>query len=165
MRAETCRPAKPTTTTPWWRLASSSPPQSFWPCRSDADTDAHGAHVLTIAIFLPVAAAAVLALLPRRLRSQAGARQPADDPWASRLRLIASMVGLVPLLIRLGAWARFDGGGGFELVESSEWIPTLGVGYRVVVAGLTLPLALMTALLFAVAIAYPVDLRGRPDRK
>jgi NADH-quinone oxidoreductase subunit M len=118
--------------------------------------------VLTIAIFLPIAAAAVLALLPRRLRSQTEAGPAADDPWASRLRLIASVVGVVPLLILLGAWARFDGGGGFELVESSEWIPTLGVGYRVGVDGLSLPLALMTALLFAVAIAYPVDLRGRP---
>jgi NADH-quinone oxidoreductase subunit M len=118
--------------------------------------------VLTIAIFLPVAAAAVLALLPRRLRSQPEAGPAADDPWASRLRLIASVVGVVPLLILLGAWARFDGGGGFELVESSEWIPTLGVGYRVGVDGLSLPLALMTALVFAVAIAYPVDLRGRP---
>src|SRR3546814_8871485 len=108
MRAETCRPAKPTTTTPSWRWASSSPPQSFWPCRADADTDAHGAHVLTIAIFLPVAAAAVLALLPRRLRSQAEAGQAGDDPWASRLRLIASVVGLVPLLLLLGAWARLD---------------------------------------------------------
>jgi NADH-quinone oxidoreductase subunit M len=116
--------------------------------------------VLTLAIFLPIAAAAVLALLPRRLRSDVG---PAgDDPWTSRLRLIASVVGAVPLLILLGAWARFDGGGGFELVESSEWIPTLGVGYRVGIDGLSLPLALMTALVFAVAIAYPVDLRGRP---
>jgi len=116
--------------------------------------------VLTLAIFLPIAAAAVFALLPRRLRSDV---DPAgDDPWTSRLRLIAGVVGAVPLLILLGAWARFDGGGGFELVESSEWIPTLGVGYRVGIDGLSLPLALMTALVFAVAIAYPVDLRGRP---
>ncbi|QYG94294.1 NADH-quinone oxidoreductase subunit M [Iamia sp. SCSIO 61187] len=116
--------------------------------------------MLTIAIFLPIAAAAVFALLPRRLRSDVG--PAADDPWASRLRLIASVVGVVPLVILLGAWARFDGGDRFELVESSEWIPTLGVGYRVGVDGLSLPLALMTALVFAVAIAYPVDLRGRP---
>ena len=100
--------------------------------------------MLTLAIFLPIAAAAVFALLPRRLRSDV---DPAgDDPWTSRLRLIASVVGAVPLLILLGAWARFDGGGGFELVESSEWIPTLGVGYRVGIDGLSLPLALMTAL-------------------
>ncbi|QGG94136.1 complex I subunit 4 family protein [Actinomarinicola tropica] len=116
--------------------------------------------MLTLAIFLPIAAAAVFALLPRRLRSDVDPAR--DDPWTSRLRLVASVVGAVPLLILLGAWARFDGGGGFELVESSEWIPTLGVGYRVGIDGLSLPLALMTAFVFAVAIAYPVDLRGRP---
>ena len=118
--------------------------------------------MLTLAIFLPIAAAAVFALLPRRLRSQVDIGLSVVDPWASRLRLIASVVGVVPLVILLGAWARFDGDGGFELVESTEWIPTLGVGYRVGVDGLSLPLALMTAVLFAVAIAYPVDLRGRP---
>src|SRR3546814_17116771 len=123
MRAETCRPAKPTTTTPSWRWASSSPPQSFWPCRADADTDAHGAHVLTIAIFLPVAAAAVLARLPRRLRSQPEAGQPADDPWASRLRLIASMVGLLPMPLPLRACAPVDAGGGFATVASKEVPP------------------------------------------
>jgi len=117
--------------------------------------------VLTFAIFLPIAAAAVLALLPRRLRSlpETGTT---DDPWTSRIRLFASVVGVVPLLVLLGAWARFDGTGGFELVESTDWIPTLGVGYRVGIDGLSLPLALMTAFVFAVAIAYPIDLRGRP---
>ena len=118
--------------------------------------------MLTFAIFLPIVAAAVFALLPRRLRSQVEVGPPQEDPWASRLRLIASVIGVVPLVVLLAAWARFDGDGGFELVESSEWIPTLGVGYRVGVDGLSLPLALMTAVLFAVAIAYPVDLRGRP---
>ena len=118
--------------------------------------------MLTFAIFLPIVAAAVFALLPRRLRSQVEVGPAQKDPWASRLRLIASVIGVVPLVVLLGAWARFDGDGGFELVESSEWIPTLGVGYRVGVDGPSLPLALMTAVLFAVAIAYPVDLRGRP---
>jgi len=116
--------------------------------------------VLTIAIFLPITAAAVIALLPRRLRSGEG--PAADARWASRLRLVASAIGAVPLAILVAAWVRFDGSGGFELVESTEWIPTLGVGYRVGVDGLSLPLLLMTALVFAVAIAFPVDLRGRP---
>src|SRR3546814_12549617 len=60
------------------------------------------------------------------------------------------------------AWLRFDGDGGFELVESMSWIPSIGVSYRVGVDGLSLPLAAMSALLFLVAVAYPADLRGRP---
>lgn len=116
--------------------------------------------MLTIAIFLPIAAAAVFALLPRGHRS--GAEPAANELWASRLRLVASVIGVLPLGLLVAAWVRFEGDGGFELVESSEWIPSLGVSYRVGVDGLSLPLALMTALVFAVAIAYPVDLRGRP---
>jgi NADH-quinone oxidoreductase subunit M len=67
----------------------------------------------------------------------------------------------VPLALVMAVWVRFEGTGGFEQIEELEWIPTLGIAYRVGVDGLSLPLAAMTALLFVVAIAYPVDLRGR----
>jgi NADH-quinone oxidoreductase subunit M len=105
--------------------------------------------VLTIAIFVPIAAAIVLALAPSE-RSVKG------------VRIAATAIAILPLLVMLVAWIRFDGGDGFELIESAEWIPTLGVGYVVGVDGISLPLAAMTALIFVVAIAYPVDWRGRP---
>jgi NADH-quinone oxidoreductase subunit M len=123
--------------------------------------------VLSAAIFLPIVAASVLALLPRGGRRAgapegAGAGPVPADTREGRLRLIATVVAAVPLVLLVVAWVRFDGGGGgFELTESQEWIPTLGVAYRVGVDGLSLPLALMTALVFVVATAYPVDLRGR----
>jgi NADH-quinone oxidoreductase subunit M len=78
-----------------------------------------------------------------------------------RLQLAAAAVAAVPLALLAVAWGRFEGTGGFELVEAADWIPTLGIGYRVGVDGLSLPLAVMTALIFVVATAYPVDLRGR----
>jgi NADH-quinone oxidoreductase subunit M len=121
--------------------------------------------VLTAAIFAPLVAGAVFGLLPRRRPASEPESQHAPegpDPWSQRLRLAATVIGAVPLVLLVGAWIRFDGAGGFELVESREWIPTLGVGYRVGVDGLSLPLAVMTAVIFVVAIAYPVDLRGRP---
>src|SRR3546814_12724545 len=59
------------------------------------------------------------------------------------------------------AWLRFDGDGGFELVESMSWIPSIGVSYRVGVDGLPLPLAATSAPLFLVAVASTADLRGR----
>ena len=84
--------------------------------------------------------------------------------WISegQLQAAATAVAAVPLALLAVAWLRFEGTGGFELVEAARWIPTLDVGYRVGVDGLSLPLAAMTALLFVVSIAYPVDLRGRP---
>lgn len=109
--------------------------------------------MLTAAIFVPILAAAVLALLPR-------SRGLAANPRA--LTLIATVVAAVPLVLLGIAWLRFDNAPGFTQVESVPWIPTLGIAYRVGVDGLSLPLAAMTALVFTVAVAYPVDLRGRP---
>ncbi|MGI9118746.1 MAG: complex I subunit 4 family protein [Acidimicrobiales bacterium] len=103
--------------------------------------------MLTAAIVVPLAGAVAL-LLANRL-----GQRPT--------RLVALAVASVPLVVMALAWARFDGSGRFELVESAPWIPTLGVGYKVGVDGLSLPLAAMSALLFVVSMAYPVDLRGR----
>jgi NADH-quinone oxidoreductase subunit M len=126
--------------------------------------------VLTAAIFLPILAAVAFAFVPR---SVSGALASADDAPAAppeghvraaerRLQAAATAVAAVPLVLLVVAWLRFQGTGAFELVEAVAWIPTLGVGYRVGVDGLSLPLAAMTALIFVVSIAYPVDLRGRP---
>ena len=110
--------------------------------------------MLTVAIFLPIVVASVLLFLPR---------STASGPHRERrLRAVAAVVAAVPLVIVIAAWLRFEGTGGFEQVEAVDWIPTLGVGYRVGIDGLSLPLVAMTALVFTVAIAYPVDVRGRP---
>ncbi|MBW3575352.1 MAG: NADH-quinone oxidoreductase subunit M [Actinobacteria bacterium] len=103
--------------------------------------------MLSVAIFVPLVAAAAL-LGARRLSERS-------------TRRLALAVSAVPMVVMVVAWTRFDGAGGFELVESVPWIPSLGVGYKVGVDGVSLPLAAMTALLFSVSIAYPVDLRGR----
>ncbi|MBW3579979.1 MAG: NADH-quinone oxidoreductase subunit M, partial [Actinobacteria bacterium] len=103
--------------------------------------------MLSAAIFVPLAAAAVLLVA-----------KPLDE---RATRLLALAVSAVPLVLMVVAWVAFDGRGGFELVESVPWIPSIGVGYKVGVDGVSLPLAAMTALLFSVSIAYPVDLRGR----
>ncbi len=108
--------------------------------------------MLTLAIFIPIIAAVTFALLPRVARFAADERT---------LRAIATVIAAIPLGLLALAWARFQGGGGFEQVEAADWIPTLGIGYRVGLDGLSLPLAAMTALLFVVSIAYPVDFRGR----
>ncbi|MDQ3385855.1 MAG: NADH-quinone oxidoreductase subunit M [Actinomycetota bacterium] len=104
--------------------------------------------MLTTAIFLPLLGAIALLLNPRFT--------------ARTARLFGIATSFVPLAIMVVAWVRFDGGAGFDLVESVPWIPTLGVGYKVGIDGVSLPLAAMTALLFLVCIAYPVDLRDKP---
>lgn len=103
--------------------------------------------MLTLAIFVPLLGAAVLAL--RRQMAERTAR-----------RLAAVIAGL-PLALLLVTWLRFEPGQGFQLIESFTWIPTLGVGYKVGVDGISLPIAAMSALLFLAAIIYPTDLKGR----
>jgi NADH-quinone oxidoreductase subunit M len=132
--------------------------------------------MLTAAIFIPILAAIAVALIPRPRAAASSAAHPgnptastaspganeAQEIFERRLRIAATVVAAFPLLVMVVAWLRFDSTGGFEQVESASWIPTLGIGYRVGVDGLSLPLAAMTALVFVVAIAFPVDLRGRP---
>ncbi|HEX2031494.1 MAG TPA: NADH-quinone oxidoreductase subunit M [Actinomycetota bacterium] len=103
--------------------------------------------MLSAAIFIPLAGAAIVWLLPRgRERVQR---------WSA---LAAASLSLVLLIV---TWLRFEGGGSPEQIESMSWIPTLGVGYKVGVDGVSLPLAAMTALLFLAALVFPEDLRGR----
>jgi len=103
--------------------------------------------VLTAAIFLPLLGALVVAFLP--------------NASERRVRSVATAFATLPMALMVIAWWRFQGVGGFELVEAVAWIPTLGVGYAVGVDGVSLALAAMTALVFLASIIYPVDLKGR----
>lgn len=103
--------------------------------------------MLTLAIFVPLAGAAGVMLLP-----------------AERHRLargFAVAVAAVPLALLVAAWTRFELRAGYQLVEAVDWIPSLGVRYAVGVDGISLPLAAMAALLFVASIAFPVELEGR----
>lgn len=103
--------------------------------------------MLTAATFLPLLGAIFLALRRK------------TDP--ERARWLATAVAAVPLLLLALAWVRFEPGGGIQLVEGGEWIPSLGAGFRLGVDGISLPVAGLTALLFVAATAYPVDTKGR----
>ncbi len=103
--------------------------------------------MLSIAIFVPVVAAVIMLAFPR------------DRPELARWTALG--VSGVPFVVIIAAWARFEGGPGFEMVESLPWIPSIGVSYQVGLDGLSLPLVALTALLFTASIAFPVDLRGR----
>jgi NADH-quinone oxidoreductase subunit M len=62
--------------------------------------------------------------------------------WAS---LAAS---LLTLTLAALAWSRFDGADpGFQFREAAEWLPTVGISYRLGMDGIALVLVLLTALL------------------
>jgi NADH-quinone oxidoreductase subunit M len=107
--------------------------------------------MLTLAILVPLAGALVLTL--RTGISETTAR------WS------AIALALVPLALLVVVWWGFDASAvapPFQAVVEVPWIPTLGVAWRLGVDGVSLPLALMTTLLFAVAVAWPAQTQGRP---
>src|SRR5919109_776917 len=70
------------------------------------------------------------------------------------VRAAALSIALLDLAIALLLLSRFDpAAAGFQFSEPSfEWIPALGVGYRVGVDGISLLLVLLTALLIPISI-------------
>lgn len=103
--------------------------------------------MLSAAIFIPFVAAVALLGFPK------------SRPQLSRWTAVS--VSLIPLGILVVAWIRFNGGPGFELVESTPWIPSIGATYQVGIDGLSLPLLAMSALLFTLSMIFPADLRGK----
>jgi NADH-quinone oxidoreductase subunit M len=104
----------------------------------------------TFAILAPLVAALALVL--------------ARDLGKARARLLATACAALPLLALIVVWAGFDtspAAPAFQNVLEVPWVPTLDVAWRVGVDGMSLALALMSALLFVAAIAWPADTQGR----
>ena len=106
---------------------------------------------LSTIIFLPLAGAIIIALVPG---------------LSSRLtRYIAAFFTLIPLAIAIFLFASFDRSltGAMQFEESISWIPAINASYHLGVDGLSLPLVLLTSLLgfLAVLISWKVELRVR----
>jgi NADH-quinone oxidoreductase subunit M len=103
--------------------------------------------IVSIAVFLPLLGALVLV----------ATRDPAPR--------LAHAVGIASSgLTLLGAvwmWVLGTSGTGFSQVEEVAWIPSLGAAYRVGVDGISLPLVLMTAILFFVSFVFSAHVRER----
>ncbi|MBY5161392.1 complex I subunit 4 family protein [Salsipaludibacter albus] len=105
--------------------------------------------MLTTAILVPLLGAVAVAVLGRR--------------WSDGVaRAVGVGVTIVPLALVVAAWAAFDRSSPelFQLVTEVDWIPTLGVGYRVGVDGIALAVAGVTAVVFTAAVAHPAETRG-----
>lgn len=104
--------------------------------------------MLSIAVFLPVAVGIVLALV--RLPSAV-----VRVTW-----LVTTVVDLA-LLIGLAITADV-GGSGLSHEEQVAWMPAVGSSYHVGVDGLSLPLLLLTAVIFVVCAIWAIRDTDRP---
>lgn len=75
---------------------------------------------------------------------------------------IGLLASAVTLLGALWMWLRGVNPAGFAQIEQISWIPSLGAAYRVGVDGISLPLVLLTALLFFLAFVFSAQLKERP---
>ncbi|APE09461.1 NADH-quinone oxidoreductase subunit M [Rhodococcus sp. 2G] len=95
---------------------------------------------LTILWVLPLLGAAAIAALPARL--------------GSATRSIALTVSIAVLVVAVIVAVGFDRAGErFQFVESHDWIPSFGAGYRLGVDGIALVLVLLTAALVPLLLA------------
>ncbi|MBI3159016.1 MAG: NADH-quinone oxidoreductase subunit M [Chloroflexi bacterium] len=97
---------------------------------------------LTLILFSPAVAAAVIALLPRENKALAR--------WA------AFAASLIPLALTLLVWFAFDAApvaeAGYKFVERRVWYAAIGSAYHLGVDGLSLTMVLLTTLLTPLAI-------------
>ena len=102
--------------------------------------------MLSLLVFLPLAAAAVLVAAPR------------ITDVAARWLWVA--VAAVEVILTVGIWVTYTAPEPGELAfdEQVPWIPGVNSSYHVGVDGLSLPLVIMTAVLFLACAVY--NLRG-----
>ena len=107
--------------------------------------------LVSITLFLPLLGAVLLVALPN-----------ASPRVAHAVGVVTS--GLA-LLGAVGMWARgVPSGAGFSQVEEVPWMPSLGAAYRVGIDGISLPLVLLTVVLFFLSFVFSTNVaeRARP---
>mgnify|MGYP001247856015 FL=1 len=96
-------------------------------------------NILSLLIWLPILGAIVVAFIPR------------DNEDIIRYTS-AGFTG-VQFIVAILLWRKFEpGNGAMQFMERLEWIPSLNISYILGVDGLSLPMVILTAMLFFVGV-------------
>lgn len=96
-------------------------------------------HFLSLLIFLPLAGAFIVLILPRREEAS--------------IKGLALGTTLLTLLVNFWAWPHFSGAGpDFELTETVKWIAAFNIHYRLGVDGVSFLLILLTNVLMPLCV-------------
>lgn len=104
--------------------------------------------IVSITLFLPL----VGALLVIAFRK-------APPQVAHTISIVTSGMTLVAAMM---IWIRGINETGFAQLEQMDWMPAIGAAYRVGVDGVSLPLVMLSTLLFFVTFIYSARVRERP---
>jgi NADH-quinone oxidoreductase subunit M len=111
------------------------------------DINAAGFPVLSLVTFLPLVGVVIL----MTLRGE-------EDAVAGNARWTALWTSLVTFLISLVLWTRFDlHVPGYQFVESANWLPDFGIGYRMGVDGISVLFVLLSTALTPICILASWD--------
>ena len=106
------------------------------------------AHLLSLILFVPALAGALILFLP------AGENK--------LLRWFAFGASLIPLILSLVVWLRFDANKpGFQFEEAYIWYQAIGSSFHLGVDGLSLTMVLLTTLLTPLAILASFSINDR----
>src|SRR6266852_2475551 len=96
--------------------------------------------MLSLILFIPVAGAVLLALMPRQAEGS--------------LKTTAFVVSLASFAVSVAMAFAFNAGdnGRYQFVEHHPWVPQLGIYYSLGVDGISMVLVLLTTFLSAIAI-------------
>lgn len=97
-------------------------------------------HVLTLLIFLPLAGAGVVLLIP--------------SSQVRLIRVFSLAVSLVGFALALHLAWHFADKGGYQFVEEYSWLPSFGIRYLVGIDGFSLWLVVLTAFLLPITVLY-----------
>lgn len=106
------------------------------------------APLLTLLVLCPVAGLLAILLIP------------ASRPQA--IRVAAALSGLASVVVTaLIAMAYDYGATGYQLVERVTWMPSVGIGWVAGIDGISLPLLVLTAIVFSTGVLVMWELQER----
>jgi NADH-quinone oxidoreductase subunit M len=108
-------------------------------------------HLLSIVIFLPLAAALLVLLLPKGS--------------VKLVRGLAFLVSLVTFVLSLKLYFAYDPSSGFAFVESVPWIRAWNIHYKVGIDGISLLLILLTTFTMPLAILFSFNSVTRREKE
>lgn len=105
-------------------------------------------HILSLILFSPVIAAAVVLLLPKEK--------------TALIRWVATLASLVPLGLSVWLWSAYDPtGAGFQFVERAVWYEAIGSSYFLGVDGISVSMVLLTTLLTPLSLLISWNIQDR----
>ena len=103
-------------------------------------------NILSWIIWIPIIGMVAIAFVPREN--------------VLLIKIVTAVATGIQFLATIGLWSRFDASnGGFQFMERAEWIPSFNITYILGVDGLSLPMVILTGLLFFLGtfVSWKID--------